>query len=82
MDEWEDICNWIKALDGCPEDAKISLCMPDDGRLWIEVLSFSLMQENYERETNTGDPIWNTFNIITTHEHVMLKHKARQNDLG
>ena len=44
MSEWELICKWIRDR-GVPEDAKISLAHPPDGRIWIDVLSESYGHE-------------------------------------
>jgi hypothetical protein len=66
MNEWNNICDWIRKQDDCPDDAQFLLCTPDDGRIWIDVFSDELAFANYEVDTNTGDPGWHTFEVITT----------------
>lgn len=64
MNEWNDICNHIRQLPCCPDDADFKLVIEMDGRMWIDVLSDNLCSETLEPELNTCEPVWNSFVIL------------------
>ena len=79
VDEFRKIKEWIKSQPGCPEDSEIVLEIPnssDDKRLWFEVISNKLALQSYEPDTNSSDPCWHSFELITTNEIFLEKQEA------
>lgn len=78
-EEFEQIVKWIKSQPGCPEDAQIKLVipnLPNDKRLWFDVISEQLSQESYEPDTNSSDPCWHSFELVTTNEKYLMQQGA------
>jgi len=66
---WNAICNWIKGQPGCPEDAEFHVTVFSTfNGLAVDVLSDTLARETYEPDTNSADPGWNQYQLITTTE--------------
>jgi len=76
MSEWELICKWIRDR-GIPEDAKISLAHPPDGRIWIDVISESFGYDSCTDATAGPDcdfdPSFDQYMLISVDQYYNSK---------